>query len=368
MAPRRPLLLHVFPTFAVGGAQIRFAAVANHFGAAWRHALVALDGELACRERLNPGLVVDFLRVPGRPHDPLGNTLRFHRALSMMQPDVLVTHNWGSIEWALANLAVGVRHVHIVDGFNPDEQGRVLRRRVWARRLLLRRSTVVLPSRTLLRIATDVWRIDPKRLRHIPNGIDLSRFAADPEPHDGPPVIGAVAALRAEKNLARLLRAFALLRQRREARLVIAGDGPERGRLTALAQSLGVAEWVQFAGHVAAPQQAYRRFDVFALSSDTEQMPLSVLEAMAAGLPVAATDVGDVATMLDKLNRPYVTPLDDAALAQAMEGLVADAGLRRALGAANRARATAEYDQQAMFRAYEELLVGPYEPADDEEE
>jgi glycosyltransferase involved in cell wall biosynthesis len=170
------------------------------------------------------------------------------------------------------------------------------------------------------------------------------------------PVIGTVAALRGEKNLARLLRAFALLQQ--PARLVIVGDGPERAALEALALELGIADRTSFTGHLASPQDAYRHFDLFALSSDTEQMPLSVLEAMASGLAVAATDVGDVATMLAAENRPFVVARNAAALAEAMAALLADPARQRAIGAANRARAERDYDQETMFQAYAALFGG----------
>ena len=94
----RPLLLHVFPAFAVGGAQMRFCAIANHFGTAWRHAIVSIDGDMSCRERLRPDLIVDPLAVTTLKGDPLGNIRRYRRLLRELRPDVLVTHNWGSIE------------------------------------------------------------------------------------------------------------------------------------------------------------------------------------------------------------------------------------------------------------------------------
>jgi len=339
----------------VGGSQVRFAATANRFGRAWRHAIVAMDGDTACRERLDPALDVTFPTVALRKGDTLGNLRRCRRALVDLRPDVLVTYNWGAIEWAMANLLVRTRHIHVEDGFGPEERARQLHRRVWARRLVLRRATVVLPSRTLERIALEVWRLPPGRVRFIPNGIDLSRFFWV-EGGGEVPVIGTVAALRGEKNLARLLRAFALLRL--PARLVIVGDGPERGRLEALALELGIEGSVRFAGHLTAPQAAYRDFDLFALSSDTEQMPLTVLEAMASGLAVASTDVGDVAAMLAEQNRPFVVARDAAALADAMAALLADPVRRCAIGAANRARAERDYDQETMFQAYAALFGG----------
>ena len=171
-------------------------------------------------------------------------------------------------------------------------------------------------------------------------------------------MIGTVAALRPEKNLGRLLRAFALLPEGCQARLVIAGDGPERAALEALARELGVAERVQFTGHVADPARLYGGFDLFALSSDTEQMPLTVLEAMAAGLPVVATEVGDVRAMLCPENDPFVGPKEAAALAERLRDLLADAALRQRIGAANRAKAERDFDEQGMFHAWRALFDG----------
>ena len=358
-----PLILHVFPTFAVGGVQVRFAAIANHFGRRWRHAIIAMDGDLSCRERLEPALGVEFPSVTVRKGDTLGNILRFRHLLRRLRPDLLVTSNWGSIEWSVANLAPAVRQIHVEDGFGPDDRAGRLPRRARLRRMVLRRRTVVLPSRTLWKIATEVWRMNPRHLRYVPNGIDLARFAGPPQPSGWPgPVVGTVAALRPEKNIARLLRAFALAAPDDPAGLLIAGDGPERPALEGLARELGIAGRVRFAGHVADPAGLFKRLDVFAMSSDTEQMPLSLLEAMAAGLPVAATDVGDTRSMLAAANAPYVTAPDDAALAAGLRALLEQAGLRGALGAANRAKAERDFNQDVMFRSWAAAFDGRLKP------
>lgn len=357
-----PTLLHVFPGFGIGGAQVRFVSIANRFGRLYRHIVIAMDGGYAARDRLADGLDIGFPSVPVRRGTTLGNLRPFHQALRGLRPDVLVTHNWGSMDWAIANLAVGVRHVHIEDGFGPDEKDHQIRRRVLARRLLLRRSIVILPSRTLERIAKDVWRLPSGRPRYIPNGIDLARFAGTRDravaatPPGGAPTIGTVTGLRPEKRLDRLLRAFAAIAA--PARLVIAGDGPERAALERLAGQLGIAARVSFIGHVDDPAPLYAGFDVFALSSDTEQMPLSVIEAMAAAKAVAATDVGDVRFMLASDNSAFVGPRDDAALTRSLSALLADPELRARLGAANRAKAARDYDQEAMFAAYGAVFDG----------
>jgi len=356
MTTPKPTALHVFSTFAVGGPQVRFASLAAHLGDGWRHLIVAMDGNMACRERLAPGLDVSFPVIAHRKGATVANARAFRAFLMAQRPDVLVTSNWGSIEWAMANFLPVVRHIHIEDGFGPEERTRQIPRRVWTRRLLLRHAEVVVPSLTLRAIATEIWRVP--HVRYLPNGIDLARFSTTPHPVGSPPVIGTVAALRPEKNLSRLLRAFRLIADESTVQLVIVGDGPLRTDLQALAGELGIAERVRFAGHTDTVEMFYRDFDVFALSSDTEQMPLSVLEAMGSGLPVAATDVGDVRAMLVAENSNFVVAPDDAALAEAMRRLLANPSRARAIGAANRAKAERDYDQEAMLTSYAALLAG----------
>jgi glycosyltransferase involved in cell wall biosynthesis len=361
------LVLSVFPSFVAGGAQVRFCSVANHHGRALRHVIVAMDSKVTCRERLDPALNVQVLNLPAAKGTMWGTWCQLSALLGELQPDVLLTHNWGAIDWALANswpfVGQRVRHVHAEDGFGPDERDRQIPRRVWVRRLALRQTTVALPSLVLMRLAQEIWRLDRHLLRYVPNGVDLARFAPATAPSSSSwtlpgngPVVGTVAALRPEKNLGRLLRAVA---QIPKLRLLIVGDGPERQALIALTEMLGIVNRVVFAGHLPDPASTYAHMDIFALSSDTEQMPLSVLEAMAAGLPVATTAVGDVASMLAGENAPFIVGRDEVALAGALGRLADDAELRRAVGAANRSKAQ-EYDQASMFAAWGKLLGSCY--------
>ncbi len=351
-----PLLLHVFPSFAVGGAQVRLAAIANRFPGRWRHVVVALDGNTACAARVRPEVGLRCIAPPYAAGAGLAARLwAITRLLRGRRPALLVTSNWGSMEWALANRLAARPHLHLEDGFGPEEHSAQLPRRVRARRLILRWSQVVLPSETLLELATGCWKLAPARCRLIPNGVDLRRL--HPAAKSPGLVIGTTAALRPEKNLGRLLRAVALMQADLPGlRLDILGDGPERPILAALAIRLGIADRTRFLGHVADPAALLRGMDVFALSSDTEQMPFAVLEAMASGLAVASTDVGDVRAMLAAENRRFVTPLTDSGMAEALHTLLRDPALRARMGQANRARAEAVYDEEAMFQAHAVLM------------
>lgn len=350
-------ILHVFPTFAVGGYSVRFAKLANHYGARYRHSVVALDRATAARDLLDPGLALDFVAAPDVKGDTLGNLRRIRRTLHQLKPDLMCTYNWGAVEWALANrFAPIVRHLHVEDGFGPEEVARQIRRRVLTRRLALGRSRLLIPSRTLEHLALHVWRVDPGRVLYVPNGIAVQRFSVHQGDHR-PLAIGTLATLRTEKNIPRLMRAFAALPRDIEAELLVIGGGPLLDSLRAEAAALDPR--IRFPGPTANPAAALRDLDLFALTSDTEQMPLSILEAMAAGLAIVSTDVGDVRNMLPAESQGWVTPKgDDAAFAEALARLARDADARAILGRANRAHVATTYDEAAMLAAWDRLFAG----------
>jgi L-malate glycosyltransferase len=371
LATPRHHLLHIFPTFAFGGVQNRIVRIMNALHRKYRHTIVAIDGNFEAASLLERGLDVGFEVVPMRKTAflSIANIISSRAALRRFHPNLLLTYNWGATEWALADgMPILCPHFHFESGFGPDESPqRQHWRRILARRLLLARCRhIVVPSIVLQELAVRVWRMPRERVLYLPNGINASRFESAPNAAvlaalaipDGVPVIGTVAALRREKNLKRLLRVFAALPPGLDARLVIVGDGPERAALHAAVASADLACRVIFAGHQADPSQIVGRFDVFALTSDTEQMPNAILEAMAAGRPVAATDVGDVKRMLAQENATFVVPpSDERALADAVLRLVQDRPLASRVGSANRRRVAAEYSLEAMVERYDALYL-----------
>ena len=353
-------LLHVFPSFNVGGPQVRFAALAAGLGDGFHHTVLSLSGRYDAADLLAPTAQV---RLYGEPPSAasLPSRLRvYHALLKQEQPDLLMTYNWGSTEVAMANLLLRAPHLHMEDGFGPEERDRQFRRRVWARRLFLARSQVVVPSMTLEQIATRKWRLDPRSVHYIPNGITPKLHPAR-SIHDlglelpaALPRIVWTAALRPEKNPLRMLRAFAPIKDK--AVLLIIGSGSERDAVLREAERLQLGSSLRMLGGRTDARDIMMQCDVAALSSDTEQMPLAILEAMDAGLPVAACDVGDVRRMLAVQNRPFVTPASDEAFACALATLAGNAGLRARIGQANRQRLRATFTLGPMIDAYAALL------------
>lgn len=359
-------LLHIFPTFAVGGAQARTVTLANRLGAKYRHIIVALDGVYDCAEKFDPGIDVELRRLDFLKSDTVANILLFRRCLKQWRPDLLLTYNFGSIEWLLANFFGQTPHIHTEDGFGPEESGATqLTRRIWLRRLgFIFGKRLIVISMTLYDIATRIWRLPARKIDFIANGIDYARFnslAPDAEGalfarSDDEIIIGTLGALRAEKNLPRLVRAFARLRDFPNARLVIAGSGPAGADAAREARAQGVSERVIFTGHLARPERAYRLFDIYAISSDTEQTPLGMLEAMAAQAPVAALDVGDITRMLPPENAPFAHGRSETELADSLARLCADPVLRKTIGAANARHVFTHYNVDRMCAEYDAMF------------
>jgi L-malate glycosyltransferase len=359
-------ILHVFPSFGIGGVPLRMVRIINHLGGRFRHTVIALDNNFEAAE----GLSSDFELMSPPPRNRGGGSVqaivRGSIILRRVRPDILMTYNWGAIEWAMAYRLLPVsRHLHIEAGFSRAEADRQLPRRVRFRRWALARcDLVVVPSRRLEQLACDVWGLPRKRVMYVPNGVDAGRFsslARDIAPgltrHPGELVVGTVAPLRPEKNVGRLLRVFASVDRSLAVRLLVAGDGIEREPLERLAAELGIAERVVFTDRIA-PEAVLGSIDVFALSSDTEEMPNALLEAMAASRPVAAVDVGDVKRIVCVDNQEFIVSRDDApAFAAAIMRLLRDPDKRRALGANNRERVVNEYSQERMFATYAKILT-----------
>ena len=348
---------------------IRISEVINALPDGLRHTIIALDACLDARRRIAPNVQVEFRSLALPRHCLPCSLLQIGKVVRNTSPDLLLTYNWGAIEFALANrIFAGCDHIHFESGFGPEEaDGQLRRRNIFRRHALGGIRNLVVPSRTLLKIASDRWRVPASKLLHIPNGVDVSRFRgqAGKREDDLLPgagryrtIIGTAAPLRPEKNVGQLLQAFAALDRQLDCALVIAGDGVELAQLRLLAAELRIAEHAYFLGHIDDVPAFMRSIDIFALSSDTEQMPNSLLQAMAAGRPVAAVDVGDVRDIVGSENRPLVVARDEeGALAAAMAALIADPQRREALGRQNQQRVEKQYSLDGMVAAYGALFL-----------
>ncbi|NWK98088.1 glycosyl transferase family 1 [Sphingobium lactosutens] len=361
----RPHILHVHGSFSLGGKEARAVRLMNIWGDRARHSIVSADpAAMGARDAIDPAVKVDFPDGPSFAGKP---GLARYRVITafLKRFDLVLTYNWGSMDAVMAHRLAGASAglpplIHHEDGFNADETERLKTKRNLFRRVALQRAhAMVVPSVRLEGIARSAWKQPAGRLHLIRNGIDVARYAQPPAPDaipglvrtPGKLLVGTLAGLRAVKNIPRLVRAVAAHKDRLQ--LVVVGEGPERDAILAEAATHGLTD-IHMAGFMDRPWRFVGLFDMFALSSDSEQFPISLVEAMAARVPAASMDVGDVANMVAPENRPFVVP-DEAGLAAALGVLAGDAELRARLGAANRQRAQRDYAEQDMVHAYARL-------------
>ncbi|MEO0062979.1 MAG: hypothetical protein RLZZ08_1539 [Pseudomonadota bacterium] len=366
-----PRILHLHSTFDAGGKEVRCVRLMNAFGNAFEHAVVSGDpARRGAASLIKPGVKVSWPAFPPLAGRPTPGRLKA-LAQAMAGYDLICTYNWGAVDATMAHtLFADLFHlpplVHHEDGFNEDEaEGLKWRRNIYRRIALGRSAALVVPSRNLERIALETWQQPRSRVQLIANGIDTAAYARLPKKDALPTLIkrkgelwlGTLAGLRKVKDLPALVRAFAVLPE--PWQLVIVGEGPERDAIRAEAERLDLSHRVHLPGFAPDPAQVAGLFDIFALSSRSEQAPISLVEAMAAGCPVAAPRVGDVGAMISTANGPLLNdPGDEAGLAKALRDLAADPTLRQRLGEANRLKAREEFDSARMVERYRALYRG----------
>lgn len=364
-------ILHLHSSFSLGGKEARAVRLMNAFGDRARHTIVsAMPDQYGARDAIAPGIAYEIAQNPppltGRP-----SVKRYEEIARFMRRfDLVLTYNWGGIDGVMARRVVGSKGppvVHHEDGFNEDEaQGLKPQRNMYRRIALPAAHALVVPSKTLETIALKTWKQPDARVHRIANGIATARYAIPPAPDaipgfrrkPGEIVIGTLAGLRAVKNIPLLVRAVGGMASR--ARLVIVGEGPERQAIVDAADAMGLAGQIVMPGFLPEPHRYVGLFDIMALSSRSEQFPISILEGMAAGLPIVAPPVGDILDMVAPGNAPYIeNASDEVRIRDALQAIAsADAPARKWLGEQNRVKAVAEYDETTMIARYAALYSG----------
>jgi len=308
---------------------------------------------------------VRIVRLDGRSRRDLASWRPFLALLRSGDVDVLHTHKfgpnfWGSVASRLARGPVFIAHEH-----TWSFEGRPLRKLVDRFLIATRCAAFLVVSERDRRRMIEVEHIPARCIRLLANGIpapvpdpaaDVRAWFGSPA---GAPLIGSVGVFRAQKDLGTLLEAHALVRRRRpDARLVLVGDGPERARLEAHREQLGLSEHVVLTGLRSDAPSLAAGFDVAVNSSRFEGASLAILEWMALGLPIVATAVGGTPELLDGGRAGALVPAGDpSALAAGIEGLLADRERAAALGARARERQREHYDIDGQVRRLEALYL-----------
>ena len=259
-----------------------------------------------------------------------------------------------------ASRRAGVKSL-VVTEHTPE----VLRDRVLYRRLLRKlRSGAEQLTAINSSVRQALREIDGRRDIEIPivtNGIDIERFAPGTAGKGKRALdIAWLGRMHPDKDIATGLKAFsyAARKSRSPLQLKIAGDGPELSFAKNLARKIGISEQIEFLGAINDVASFLRDCDVFLMSSITEGTPLALLEAMASGLPIVATQVGGVAAAVTSECAILSRPNDFVALGEALLKITKDQPLRVSMAAAARHHAVKKYSDVEMAKRYLELLFG----------
>jgi glycosyltransferase involved in cell wall biosynthesis len=355
-------VLLVITLAEVGGAQTYVAsllpALVGRFDVA-----VAAHGSGPLREAAEAAGVrfipLQSVRRPISPWRDLAGLLELARLLRRERPDIL--HASSSKAGVLGRLAGFVARVPVriftVHGWAfAAHSGFSSRLYRWADRLVKPLTTVTIcVSERELEAGLAAGTCVSERTVVIPNAVDVESAPRSSPAERERPLILAVGRLKAPKDFPTLIRALSGLRPD-SFEAVIVGEGPDRPRLEEEIEALGLSGRVRLAGERRDVPELLAAADVFVLPSASEGLPVSVLEAMAAGLPVIASRVGGVPEQVsDGETGLLVEPGDPSELTAALDRLIADPSLRRRLGAAGRARAEQAFDLDPFRRAHVEL-------------
>jgi glycosyltransferase involved in cell wall biosynthesis len=276
--------------------------------------------------------------------------------------DVVHTHNPIPLIYAASAARLsGARAIHTKHGPHPDTWQRLALRRIGAAMT----HVFVAVSSATADFALSIREVRASKLRVVTNGTDTDRFRADPELRAalrerlgipaGAFVIGTVGRMATVKNHPLLVRASAPLLGP-DVRLVIVGDGAEAAATRRVAQGLGVTKWIAFPGEIMDVPPYLAAFDVFALSSDSEGLPLCLTEALSASLPLVCTAVGGVPTLVEEGETGLLTaPGDERAFTAALRRLHGDAAERARMARRAREVALARYSADRMTDDYVRL-------------
>lgn len=369
---RRPLIAHVMYRFDVGGLENGVVNLINHMPPdAYRHAVISLTEITDFRQRIVRD-DVQFIALEKPPGHVLWIYPQLFKLFRKLRPAIVHSRNLGSLEVVVPAWAAGVpvrihgehgRDVGDLDGSNKKYQ--------WVRRIYRPFVThFIALSRDLEHYLTASVGMLQASVAQIYNGVDAQRFhpAAARQPIAGCPfvdpafwLVGTVGRMQTVKDQTTLARAFVRALEvapelKACLRLLMIGDGPLRAQSQALLAQAGVAELAWLPGERNDVAEILRGLDCFVLPSLAEGISNTILEAMASGLPVIATDVGGNGELLEAGKSGELVPVGDVeAMAWKIVGYARDRQRARAAGQAGRAAVERQYSMAAMVLQYQRL-------------
>jgi sugar transferase (PEP-CTERM/EpsH1 system associated) len=376
----RPLIAHVVYRFDVGGLENGLVNLINHLPReAFRHAVISLTEITDFRRRVAHD-DVEFIALGKGPGHAVKLYPRLYAIFRELRPAIVHSRNLAALETVVPAWAAGVPvRIHGEHGRDMGDLDGSSRKYQWVRRAHRPFVTrYIALSQDLERYLCTKVGVPRDRVSQIYNGVDAARFrpaAGSREPIEGSPfvdpglwLVGSVGRMEPVKNPLNLARAFLNALQlapskRARMRLVMIGDGALYSEARAMLEAQGAATLAWMPGERQDIPAILRGLDCFVLPSLAEGISNTILEAMASGLPVIATDVGGNRELVEAGRTGEIVPsADPHALAARMLTYARDPQAARAVGKAARARIEREFSLEAMLAryrgVYDQLLAG----------
>lgn len=354
---QRPLVVHLIYCLDTGGLErVMLNSIRGMAGQGFRHAVVSLTYATDFAKQLPADVTVYCLGK--KPGADLTIHLKLWRLLRELRPTILHSYNLATLEYHPISWLAGVRgHFHAEHGRDVSDPKGDNKKYQWLRRLIspfVQRYIAVsdeLKQWLLLQV-----RLPAKKVQLIYNGINTEQFHLSSTKSDCFDFIH-VARLSPIKDQSTLIQAFAILREQSSQswRLLIVGDGPLRADLELLVTRLGLTQDVEFLGERRDIAPLMQQSRVFVMSSLAEGIPMTVLEAMACGLPVVATAVGGLPELILSQQGRLVEPSSPQALADAMQYYLEQPALASQHGFNCRQRVCEKFSEPAMVTQYLDL-------------
>ena len=366
-----PLVAHVIYRLAVGGLENGLVNLINNMPEdKYRHVIICADDFTDFKQRIKRS-DVEVYALHKKPGNDLGAYWRLWKLLRKLKPSILHTRNLGTIEYVIPGMLAGVKHrIHGEHGRDMSDIDGTNTKYIKLRRIynpFLNRFIAL--SKDLESWLLNTVDINEKKVVQLYNGVDLTRFKglrksqsfqrslSQLEKSDL--VFGTVGRLQAEKDQATLVRAFSELKNQditQNIKLVLIGDGPDRNSLESLVKELDLIPYVIFLGARNDIPELLPQLDVFVLPSKGEGISNTILEAMACGLPVIATNVGGNPELVVENETGILVPSNNAKkLAEAMMGYVNDRSLMTAQGSSGRSRVEELFSMEKMVNNYMDI-------------
>ena len=367
-----PLVVHLIYKLDFGGLETLLVECVNRMPVGkYRHAIVCLTDYTEFSTKITRSDVKIFA-LNKRAGLGLETHVAIWKLFRQLKPSILHTYNLSAIEYTLAASLAGVPiRIHAEHGRDASDLDGTNWKHNLLRRLLIPLVDYFIPvSDDLKRWLRETIRVPDAKNLLVNNGVDTRQFSHNARPGNAEQagyfpqncfVIGTVGRIQDVKNHTGLIDAFMQLRElmpseKERLRLVIIGDGPLLSRLRAKVIEAGIADLVWLPGTRDDIADIMQTFSVFAMTSITEGTPVVILEAMASGLPVVATNVGGMPeVIIENVTGKLVPVSDPQAFAQALSAYVLAPELVKQHGMAGRARVENTYSVDAMLLAYTNL-------------